>query len=124
MQAGTLKGNCTLVYNHLAGMMELIKKDYTKLMDQDPELYKQFILHKRAVVDLVGVILGQLAGKHIEVIKSAQLFVNVAHNLHQYIVQLVIQRNVPTRQELEEMVTSMPSFPTVLFVNSNQLTLF
>lgn len=109
MQTGTLKGNCTLVYNHLAGMMDLIKKDYTKLMDQDPEAYKQFIHHKRSVVDLVGTILGQLVGKHVEVIKSAQHFVNVAHNLHQYIVQLVIQRNVPTRQELEEMVGRLKS---------------
>ncbi len=103
----SLKTNCNLVYTHLAQMMEFIKTKYYKLMEQDIPEYKQFVFHKRMVVELVGTILGQLNGKHIEVVKSAQNFVNVAHNLHQYIVQLVIELKMPTRQELEELVMRM-----------------
>jgi hypothetical protein len=102
-----LKANCNLVYTHLAQMMEFIKGKYAKLMEQDPVDYKQFISHKRTVHDLVATILSQLDGKHVEVVNSAQHFINVAHNLHQYIVQLVIDQKPPTRQELEEMVSSM-----------------
>lgn len=102
-----LKTNCNLVYTHLANMMEFIKVKYYKLLEQDPVEYRQFIFHKRTVVDLVATILSQLDGKHVEVVKSAQHFVSVAHNLHQYIVQLVINQKMPERVELEEMVSRM-----------------
>jgi hypothetical protein len=107
-QPQPLKTNCNLVYTHLANMMEFIKGKYQKLLEQDPTEYRQFIFHKRTVVDLVATILSQLDGKHVEVVKSAQHFVSVAHNLHQYIVQLVIDQKVPQRGELEEMVSRMP----------------
>jgi len=98
-----LKSNCNVIYTDLVALMEYVISKYDRLLAQDKTDYSTFIRHKNHIIGKVEEVLQQLSARPRPVQKAGHGFIQATYELHQFIMQLVLDQQTPNEQKIKDM---------------------
>jgi len=87
----------------LVTLLDYITAKYDKLLAQDRTEYSKFIYHKNHIIDRVAEVIKQLSTRPLTVRVAGRAFIQSSYNLHQYVMQLVIDQVTPSQQKISDL---------------------
>lgn len=92
------------IYKDLLYMMDSVANKYASLSPEpDRDEYRRFIHFKQDVILKIGILTSQLVSQPTPVQMMAQNFIFAVYELHQFLIQLVIDSTQPTKEKILEM---------------------